>query len=125
MDYREARHERRTLKQKLFTIRRHVEGEPVKLTKELEALKIKYEMLPGFTSWSGFPEKWDIGDPHGVKAVYINMQDASIGDVDRRNFSKLQGKTYEDIVVLETPQPAEWDEAAPETEDTPEIESGD
>lgn len=94
MDIRE---ERRQLKQKLFAIRRNVEGEPVTMTKELKDLKAQYEAVPGFTSWSGFPEKWDIGDPNEVKrGVWGN-------EVDQRNFERAFGKQYNEIVYKETP----------------------
>lgn len=92
---------RRNLKQKLFTIRRFVEGEDVVLTEELETIKAQYEALPNFTSWSYFPEKWDIGDPYGVKAGYINSNDSAMNDIDRRNYQHLQGKEYLEIVSLE------------------------
>lgn len=94
------RQERRTLKQKLFAIRRHIEGEDVKLNKELKELKAQYEAIPGFTSWSGFPEKWDIGDPYEVKqGVWGN-------EVDQRNFERAFGKSYNEIVFKEQqPEP--------------------
>jgi hypothetical protein len=89
MNYRE---ERRELKQRLFLIRRYLEGENIKLDKELRELKEKYEGLPGFTSWLDFPEKWDIGDPHCVKkGVWGN-------EVDKRNFEKAFNKSYDTII---------------------------
>lgn len=95
MTTREQRHERRELKQKLFFIRRFTEGEPVKLSAELRQLKETYEALPGFTSWSGFPDKWDIGDPNRVKSG------AWGNEVDRRNFERAFGKGYQDIISKE------------------------
>ena len=96
LSYAEARNERRALKQKLFAIRRKVEGEMVEMTPELIALKAKYEKLPGFPGWSLFPERWDIGDPHGVKqGAYMSSE------VDQRNFARILGKGYEEIVSLE------------------------
>lgn len=87
--------ERRQLKQKLFYIRRHIEGEDIELTAEHKKLKAEYETLPNFTSWSGFPDKWDIGDPNSVK-------DGAWGnEVDRRNFERAFGKSYQDIVSKE------------------------
>ena len=98
ISYTEARDERRTLKQKLFSIRRIVEGEVITLTKELRELKKKFEELPGFTKWSDFPEKWDIGDPYSVKmGVWGN-------EVDRRNFEKAFGKSYYHIIKKEIEQ---------------------
>jgi hypothetical protein len=98
MDIRKLKNERRELKQKLFTIRRFVEGEQVKLNSELKELKKIYEELPGFTYWSDFPEKWDIGDPNSVKkgAYAFNA-------IDSDNYKKAFGKSYETIVhkVLE------------------------
>jgi hypothetical protein len=85
--------ERRELKQKLFTIRRYVEGEQVKLNSELRDLKKTYECLPNFTSWSGFPELWDIGDPYSVKkTAYV------FDELDAENFKKAFNKPYETIV---------------------------
>jgi hypothetical protein len=96
LSYAEARNERRALKQKLFAIRRKVEGEMVEMTPELVALKAKYEKLPNFPGWSLFPERWDVGDPHGVKqSAYAS------NEVDTRNFARLLGKSYEDIISLE------------------------
>jgi hypothetical protein len=89
----QQKEERRELKQKLFTIRRFVEGEQVKLNPELKQLKQTYESLPGFTSWSDFPEKWDIGDPHSVK---INAY--AFDETDAENFKKAFGKPYETII---------------------------
>lgn len=95
MATREQRQERKLLKQKLFYIRRHIEGEDIELTAEHKKLKKEYEALPNFTSWSGFPDKWDIGDPNSVK-------DGAWGnEVDRRNFEKAFGKSYQDIVSKE------------------------
>lgn len=96
---------RRELKQKLFTIRRHVEGEDVKLTKELKDLKTQYEALSNFTSWSDFPERWDIGDPMWVKRMYIEGSDKTTSDVDKRNYERLQGVPYEKIVLKESEDP--------------------
>lgn len=100
VDLKQKRIERRTLKQQLFAIRRHVEGEDVELTEELAALKAQYEALPGFTEWSDFPELWDIGDPYGVKAPYIHDEDPAFSDVERNNYLRLQGKPYDEIVPL-------------------------
>jgi hypothetical protein len=97
MTTREQRHERRELKQKLFFIRRFIEGEPIKLSPELKQLKAEYEALPGFTNWSGFPDKWDIGDPNNVKSG------AWGNEVDRRNFERAFGKGYRDIISKEYP----------------------
>lgn len=99
-DQKQLRIERRELKQKLFTIRRFIEGEDVTLDTELEALKEQYEAADGFTSWSDFPELWDIGDPFGVKASYIVDNDPSLSDIERGNYARLQGKPYEEIVPL-------------------------
>ena len=88
-----VREERRTLKQQLFTIRRYVDGEDVKMTKELEALKAKYESLTGFTNWTDFPDKWDVGDPHSVKKGAY-----AFNEVDQKNFERAFGKPYETIV---------------------------
>jgi hypothetical protein len=94
-----AKQERKTIKQKLFTIRRFTEGENVRLDGDLKELKKTYESLPGFTSWSDFPEKWDIGDPNHVKkGAYI------FDDVDAENFKKAFGKPYETIINKTTPQ---------------------
>lgn len=70
------------------------------MTPELEALKSQYEAVEGFTSWSDFPELWDIGDPFGVKASYIVDNDPSISDAERGNYQRLQGKPYDEIVPL-------------------------
>jgi hypothetical protein len=91
----DRRQERKHIKQQLFRIRRHVEGEPVKLDKELRDLKKKYEVLPGFTSWSDFPDKWDIGDPYGVKTNAF-----AFDEIVAENFRKAKGKPYETIVKL-------------------------
>lgn len=85
--------ERKLIKQKLFTIRRYVEGEFVKLNTELRDLKGIYESLPGFTSWSDFPEKWDIGDPNSVKKNAY-----AFNEIDAENFKKAFGKPYETII---------------------------
>lgn len=95
MDYRQ---ERRQLKQELFAIRRHVEGEDVKLTKRLKELKEQYEAVPGFTSWSDFPEKWDIGDPNQVKINYVMFEDASVKWADKRDYKKAMGSGLDEIV---------------------------
>lgn len=89
------RQERRQLKQKLFTIRRWYEGEDVELTDELKAIKKRYEASKSFTSWSDFPEKWDIGDPFGVKQTA-----AVFNDVDKANYQKMLGKSYGTIVKM-------------------------
>lgn len=87
------RQERRELKQKLFRIRRYVEGENVKLDKELKELKKDYEEAPNFTRWEDFPEKWDIGDPHCVKR-------GSWGnEIDQINFQKAFNKPYSQIIL--------------------------
>jgi hypothetical protein len=96
---------RRELKQKLFAIRRHIEGEDVVLTKELKDLKTHYESLSNFTSWSDFPERWDIGDPMGVKKMYLEGTDKTTSDVDKRNYERLQGVPYEKIVLKESEDP--------------------
>jgi len=89
------REERKLLKQKLFSIRRHVGGEHVRLTPELRELKSFYESLPNFTKWSDFPEKWDVGDPNSVKKNSVTFN-----DVDKANREKILGKSYETIVHL-------------------------
>lgn len=95
MNYGDARRERRGLKQRLFTIRRFVEGEVVDLPPDLFELKARFEAKPGFTSWSDFPERWDVGDPHGVKqSAYAST------DADRENIRRIQGKSLDDIVKL-------------------------
>ncbi len=93
----DARLERKTLKNKLFTIRRFVEGDKTAvLNSELKRLKLQYEEHPNFTSWSDFPEKWDIGDPESVKSgSYMS------NDVDKRNFSRTQGVPLSEIVSKE------------------------
>lgn len=96
MTTREQRQERRQLKQKLFYIRRFLEGEDIRLSPEHKKLKAAYEALPEFTGWSGFPDKWDIGDPNRVK------EGAWGNEVDRRNFEKAFNKTYLDIVSKES-----------------------
>jgi hypothetical protein len=93
MSFNEKQIERRELKQKLFSIRRYVEGEQVKLNAELRKLKKTYEDLPGFTTWSDFPEKWDIGDPYNVKE-----QAYAFDEIDSENFKKAFGKPYETII---------------------------
>lgn len=95
VDYRQ---ERKALKQQLFTIRRYVEGERVKMTKELKDLRAKYEALPNFTRWQDFPDKWDIGDPHGVKDGAF-----AFDELMARNFKKARGKGYDVIVALDQP----------------------
>jgi len=89
----ELKEERKLLKQKLFTIRRYVEGEFIKLNTELRDLKKTYESLPGFTSWSDFPDRWDIGDPHSVKKGAYTFN-----EIDSKNFKKAFGKPYETII---------------------------
>jgi hypothetical protein len=89
----ELKEERKLIKQKLFTIRRNVEGEFVKLNTELRELKKVYEELPGFTNWSDFPDRWDIGDPHSVKKGAY-----AFNEIDANNFKKSFGKPYETIV---------------------------
>lgn len=92
------REERRTLKQKLFTIRRYVEGENVKLTKEMRELKAKYESTEGFSSWSDFPHVWDIGDPNFVK-----KGSPAFSSAEYQNFQRIAGQPYDAIVRLEIP----------------------
>lgn len=94
--YKNDRNERRELKQKLFFIRRYMEGEYLKLNAELKDLKAQYEALEGFTSWSDFPERWDIGDPNKVKA-----NSYAFSAVDTLNVQKICGKSYDTIVHLE------------------------
>lgn len=101
MSFKNDREERRNLKQKLFQIRLFVEGDRESLTSELKKLRQKYEKQENFTSWSDFPEKWDIGDPKGVKSGYINMDDPSLSPVDKANFKKLQGREFEEIIHLD------------------------
>lgn len=111
----DARHERRMLKQQLFHIRRFVEGEKgVKLSDEHKELKKKYEKLDGFTSWSDFPELWDIGDPNRVKSVYLSVNDPMVTDTDKGNYSRLQGKSYETIVPLVVDEKEEVEVIVPE-----------
>jgi len=98
MDIRTLQLERKEIKQKLFFIRRFTEGENLKLDKELKELKKTYESLPNFTSWSDFPEKWDIGDPYSVKkTAYI------FDEIDAENFKKAFGKPYETIINKTNP----------------------
>lgn len=87
---------RKELKRKLFTIRRFVEGDLEELSDELKELKAFYEAIPGFTSWSAFPEGWDIGDPERVKEASF-----AFNDVDRRNFERSFNKNYTEIVFKE------------------------
>ena len=94
MELKTLQQERKELKQKLFFIRRFTEGENVKLDKELKELKKKYESLSNFTSWSDFPEKWDIGDPHSVKRNAYTFD-----KLDSENFKKAFGKPYETIIL--------------------------
>lgn len=109
MATREHRNERRQLKQQLFHIRRHVEGERVRLTDEHKQLKKEYEALPNFSNWSDFPDRWDIGDPHSVK------EGAWGNELDRRNFMLSFGKPYLHIVHKE--------ENSPELDMTDQMES--
>jgi hypothetical protein len=93
---REERRERKKLKQQLFTIRRWFEGENVVLTDELLAIKRRYENLPEFSNWSGFPERWDIGDPFGIK-----KGGSFLNEIDLRNANKIAGKNYASIIHLD------------------------
>lgn len=95
MSWAEARHERRTLKQKLYEIRQSSEGFPVELNAELRQLKKIYEALPGFTCWTDFPDKWDIGDPNHVK-----RGSPMFNDIDKTNVERILGKSYHTIVHL-------------------------
>ena len=64
------REERRKLKQQLFKIRLAIESNSdSSLSEELKELRTIFENLKEFrlTSWSEFPEGWDIGDPNKVK----------------------------------------------------------
>jgi hypothetical protein len=97
LTYNEARNERRNLKQRLWKIRLFVEKEVRYLEPELRELKAKYEALPNFTSWSGFPEEWDIGDPNKVKS---KLKPTS--KTEAENFNRISGKSYETIVKLDT-----------------------
>ena len=65
----------------------------VKLNSELRELKKLYESLPGFTTWSDFPDRWDIGDPNSVKKYAY-----AFSEVESKNFKKAFGKPYETIV---------------------------
>ena len=94
--FQELRQERKLLKQKLFKIRLFVEGDLDELDEELIDLKAHYESVPGFTSWSYFPERWDIGDPHRVKSEAF-----AFNEIDKRNYQRIAGKDYEEIVFLE------------------------
>lgn len=89
----QLKEERKLIKQKLFTIRRYMEGEYIKLNPELIELKKTYEALPGFTNWSEFPDRWDIGDPHSVK-----REAYAFNEIDSKNFKKAFGKPYETII---------------------------
>lgn len=91
--------ERKKLKQKLFTIRRFVEGESVKMDSELKELKKRYESLPNFTNWSDFPEKWDIGDPNKVKEHSF-----AFNEIDELRHKKTLGQSYETIVSFIEPE---------------------
>lgn len=95
MNYNDARKERRELKQKLFLIRRFTEGEKIILSDEILELKNKFESNPSFSSWLDFPEKWDIGDPYGVK-----KDSFTFNEVDRNNFNKMEGKGLSEIITL-------------------------
>lgn len=95
MSFEEARLERRDLKQKLFQIRRFMEGERIVLDAELKRLKKFYEALEDFTDWSDFPEKWDIGDPNMVKAGSYGLT-----ELDKSNAERKFGKSYETIIHL-------------------------
>lgn len=95
MTYAEARLERRTLKQKLFYIRRAVEGEPLHLNAELIELKTQYEAHPKFTKWTDFPERWEIGDPYNTKE-----SNPQFNDVDRLNLERILGKPYSEVIPL-------------------------
>lgn len=97
MSWADAREERRTLRQKLFFIRRFMEGHRLKLDGELQDLKKKYEEMPGFTGWDGFPEKWDIGDPNRVRE---HME--CFNDIDRMNIEKILDKPYDNIISMVT-----------------------
>jgi len=101
MTWEDARKERRELKQKLFFIRRLLEGQPLKLDAELQALKKQFEEMPGFTCWEDFPEKWDIGDPNKVKEATLRGNDKAFNDLDKQNVEKILGKPYFTIVHLE------------------------
>ena len=96
MDFQSARIERRELKQKLFTIRRYMEGENIELDAELRRVKKLYESLPGFSDWSDFPERWDIGDPYSVK-----RESPTFSDVDAEMAARKFGKGYNTIVRLD------------------------
>lgn len=97
MSWSDARQERRTLRQKLFSIRRFTEGKNVQLDGELRALKKRYEEMPGFTKWGDFPEGWDIGDPNRVRE---HME--CFNDVDRMNIEKILDKPYDNIISMVT-----------------------
>lgn len=93
--YNPYKEERKALKQKLFTIRRFTEGEKVRLDQELKDIKTFYESQPNFTTWSDFPEKWDIGDPNKVKEHSF-----AFNELDKEKFRKVLGQSYETIVKL-------------------------
>ena len=56
-------------------------------------MKKTYEVLPNFTKWSDFPDRWDIGDPYSVKKTAY-----AFIEIDTKNFQKAFGKPYETIV---------------------------
>lgn len=102
ISYKEARKERRELKQKLFKIRLSVENGEELTDPELIKLKEQYELEGNFTSWKGFPESWDIGDPHGVK-----KNSYTFNEIDRKNVKRIQNKGYDEIVILSKQPPKE------------------
>lgn len=118
MNFVEARNERRNLKQKLWKIRLFVEKEIRYLDPEIRELKAKYEALPNFTSWSGFPEEWDIGDPNKVKS---KMKPTS--KTEAENFRKISGKSYETIVKLDAQEKGAQEIAAMAQLNTQQLEN--
>ena len=88
----DSRKLRKELKGKLFTIRRNVQGEDVKLDVELIKLKELFESKPNFTKWEDFPEKWDIGDPTKTK------KGMHFDEIEMRRFDLLSGKPLHEII---------------------------
>jgi len=91
------RQERRTLRQKLYLIRLTIEAEK-ELTKDQLKLAKKYEDLDNFPGWSGFPDRWDIGDPKKVRR-YRTMHNPDDKAMVARML-KLHEKKLDEIVIF-------------------------